>query len=95
MQVEAGSQAGSAQSRRKRYNEVVVRLFETVGATVNDDQIPFRTSATPMGEPISSFTGDKKVSNLGWDTQGQIVIQQPQPLPMTVLAITGTLVTSD
>ncbi len=95
MQVEAGSQAGSAQSRRKRYNEVVVRLFETVGATVNDDQIPFRTSATPMGEPISSFTGDKKVSNLGWDTQGQIVIQQTQPLPMTVLAITGTLVTSD
>lgn len=95
MKVEAGSQAGASQGRKKRYNEVIVRLHETVGATVNDDQIPFRTSATAMGQPIPTFTGDKRVTNLGWDRDGQIVIEQTQPLPMTVLAITGTLVTSD
>ena len=95
MKTEAGGQAGTSQSRRKRYNEVIVRLLETVGATINGDQIPFRTSATPMGEPIEAFTGDKRVTNLGWDRDGQIVIEQTQPLPMTVLAITGTLVNSD
>ena len=95
MRVEAGAEAGTAQGRKKRYNEVLVRLYKTVGATVNGDQIPFRTSASKMGQPISSFTGDKRVSNLGWDRDGQVTIQQTQPLPMTILGITGTLVTSD
>ena len=95
MRIESGSQAGTAQARKKRYNEVVVRLYKSVGLTVNGDQIPFRSSSTPMGQDIPEFTGDKRVSNLGWNTEGQIEIEQTQPLPMTVLGITGTLVTSD
>jgi len=95
MKPEAGSQAGTAQGRKKRYNEVSVRLLNSVGVTINGDQLPFRTSADEMGEPIPAFTGDKRVTNLGWDREGQITIQQTQPLPLTVLSITGTLVTSD
>ena len=95
MKVEAGSQAGSAQGRKKRYNEVMVRFLNTTGATINGDQLPFRTSATPMGQSIPQFTGDKRVTNLGWDRDGQITVQQTQPLPMTVLGITGTLLTVD
>jgi hypothetical protein len=48
-----------------------------------------------MGQNIKEFTGDKRVINLGWDRDGQIIIKQEQPLPMTILGITGTLVTSD
>ena len=95
MKIESGSQAGTAQARKKRYNEVVVRLYKSVGLSVNGDQIPFRSSSTPMGQDIPEFTGDKRVSNLGWNREGQIEIEQTQPLPMTVLCITGTLVTSD
>ena len=95
MKPEAGSQAGTAQGRKKRYNEVSVRLLNSVGVTINGDQLPFRTSADEMGQPIPAFTGDKRVTNLGWDRDGQITIQQTQPLPLTVLSITGTLVTSD
>ena len=95
MRVEAGSQAGTAQGRKKRYNEVMVRLHKTVGIKINGDQLPFRTSSTPMGQNIPEFTGDKRVTNLGWDRDGQIEILQEQPLPMTVLGITGTLVTTD
>ena len=95
LKVEAGSSAGStAQGRKKRYNEVIVRLYKTVGATVNGDQIPFRSSADEMGQPIPAFTGDKKVTNLGWDREGKITIEQTQPLPMTILGITGTIKTS-
>jgi hypothetical protein len=95
MRVEAGSQAGTAQGRKKRYNEVMVRLLKTVGIKINGDQLPFRTSSTPMGQNITEFTGDKRVINLGWDRDGQIEIIQDQPLPMTVLGITGTLATTD
>ena len=95
MKIEAGANAGTAQNRPKRFNEIAVRLHETVGVTINGDQIPFRSSATPVGQNIPEFTGDKKVTNLGWDTDGQVTIEQTQPLPMTVLGITGTLVTSD
>ena len=42
MRIETGSQAGTAQERKKRYNEVVVRLYKSVGLSVNGDQIPFR-----------------------------------------------------
>jgi|TARA_R110000772_G_scaffold89670_1_gene185658 hypothetical protein len=95
MRVEAGAQAGTPQARKKRYNEVTVRFLDTIGATINGDQIPFRTSATPMGQSIAPFSGDKRVTNLGWDREGQVTIEQRQPLPMTVLGVTGTLVTSD
>ena len=95
LRAEAGSQVGTAQGSKKRYNEVIVRLHKSIGATINGDQLPFRSSANNMGEPIPVFTGDKRVSNLGWNREGQITIKQTQPLPMTVLSVTGTLVTSD
>ena len=95
MRIESGAAAGTAQARPKRFNEVVVRLNKTVGVTINGDQIPFRTSSTPVSQSIPLFTGDKRVTNLGWDRNGQIVIEQTQPLPMTVLGISGTLNTSD
>lgn len=95
LKIEAGASAGTAQNRPKRYNQVSVRLHETVGVTINGDQLPFRSSSTPVGQNIPAFTGDKNVSNLGWNTDGQITIEQTQPLPMTVLSLTGTLVTSD
>ena len=95
LKPEFGGQAGTSQGRKKRYNEVMVRFLNTVGATVNDDQLPFRSSATPMGQNIPEFTGDKRVTNLGWDRDGQITVKQTQPLPMTILGITGTLLTVD
>ena len=33
--------------------------------------------------------------NLGWDREGQVTIEQTQPLPLTVLGITGTLMVID
>jgi hypothetical protein len=95
MRVESGSQAGKAQGLKKRWNEVKVRLLNTTGVKINDDQLPFRTSSTPMSSGIGLFTGDKRVTNLGWDRDGIIEIKQEQPLPLTVLGIHGTLTVSD
>jgi hypothetical protein len=73
----------------------MVRLLDTTGVKINGDQLPFRTSSTPMGSGIGLFTGDKRVTNLGWDRDGIIEIKQEQPLPLTVLGIHGTLTVSD
>lgn len=95
MRVEAGAQAGKAQGRKKRWNEVMVRLLNSTGVMINGDQLPFRTSAAPMGSGTGLFTGDKRATNMGWDRDGIIEIKQEQPLPITVLGIHGTLNTVD
>jgi len=95
MRVESASATGSMQGRRKRWNEVMVRLLSTTGVKINGDQLPFRTSASPMDSGITAFTGDKRVTNLGWDRDGIIEVKQEQPLPFTVLGIHGTLNSSE
>jgi len=101
LRVEGGSQQGTAQGKIKRINEIVVRLLNTVGLQVgkdvsNLDIVPFRSSADKMDEPIALFTGDKEIEFDGeFDSDGQLVVQQDQPLPMTVLAVYATLSTFD
>ena len=90
MRPEVPTAAGTSQPMKRRWVEVVVRLLESLGLTVNGDTIPFRTSADLLGHPPNLFTGDRRVPNLGWD-EGRITIEQTQPLPCTVLMLTGTL----
>jgi len=101
LRVEGGSQQGTAQGKIKRINEIVVRLLNTVGLQVgkdvsNLDIVPFRSSADKMDEPIALFTGGKEIEFDGeFDSDGQLVVRQDQPLPMTVLAVYATLHTFD
>lgn len=70
-------------------NEIIVRLHETIGAEVAGQVIPFRKFGDAvLDNPVDAFTGDKRVSRLGWD-RGAIdcMIAQRQPLPFQLLAI--------
>jgi hypothetical protein len=93
MRLEAGSQDGTAQGKSKRIHSLTVRLFETVGllvgnSTDNLDRVPFRSSAAAMDTAVPLFTGDKEIEFDGdYDTDGFIVIQQNQPLPMNVISL--------
>jgi len=95
MRPEAGGDAGTAQGARKRFNEVTVRLDSTIGVTINDERMEFRKTTDPMDSPPPLFSGDKKVTNLSWDTDGRIEIKQTQPLPFNLLAIIGQLYVGD
>ena len=92
---EIATQGGTSMTHHKRWNKIAVRLLNSTGVKVNGDQIPFRSSADEMDQGVGLFTGDKIVSNLGWDRDGYIEIKQEQPLPLNVLAITGTLNSND
>ncbi|HBA72205.1 MAG TPA: hypothetical protein DCZ63_08475 [Geobacter sp.] len=71
--------------------KIRVRLLNSKGAKVNEEQIPFRTFGPDvLTLPVEQFTGDKEVQNLkrGNDPEaGQVTIIQDEPLPLTVLAI--------
>jgi len=93
LRLEAGADDGIAQGKIKRIHGVTARFNNTVGAeigpsTANLDRVPFRDSSMSMNEAVPMFNGDKEVSfPSGYDNDAQIVIQQTQPLPMSVLAI--------
>ena len=97
LRVDGGSSLGSSQGKVKRISEVTVRLFRSVGLKVGTstselDVVPFRDSGDAMDTATPLFTGDKTVEfRGGYDDDATIVIQQDQPLPMTILAIFPTV----
>ncbi len=84
-------QNGTSQGRLKRWVEINIRVLDTLGLTVNGDEVSFRDTNVPMNEAPDLFTGDVRVSNGGWDREGEIEIRQDQPLPSTILGIFGLL----
>ena len=97
LRIDGGSALGSSQGKIKRISEVTIRLFRSVGLKVGTssselDIVPFRDSGDAMDTAIPLFTGDKTVEfRGGYDDDATIVIQQDQPLPMTILAIFPTV----
>jgi len=102
MRIEGGAAEGTSQGKTKRISKVVLRLFETVGAKVgptldNLETIPFRTTSSLLSNPVDTLlAGDKEIEfRDDYNTDGFIFIKQDQPLPLSVLAIYPTVVTSD
>jgi hypothetical protein len=93
LRLEAGAEDGVSQGKIKRIHGVTVRLLNSVGVelgpdTNNLDRIPFRDSSMAMDTAVPMFTGDKEISfPSGYDNDARVVVQQSQPLPMTILAV--------
>jgi hypothetical protein len=94
MRIEAGSQKGTAQGKTKRIDRLVFRFLDTLGGKAgpdadNLDDIMHRSSADLMDGPPAVVTGDSEPLSWpgGYETAGRIMVQQPQPLPMTLVAI--------
>jgi hypothetical protein len=91
MRPEVETKGGTSQGRRKRWVKIQVRVYETLGAKILGEIIPFRSAAHDMDEPPPVFSGIIEKTNLGWDLDGQIEITQDQPLPITILSIMGII----
>jgi len=72
-------------------------LGAKIGPTTSKlDEVQFRSGSDPMDSSPPLFTGDKTMQFRGsWEDEGQIVIQQQQPLPMHLTAIITRLITND
>jgi len=82
---------GTTQGVQKRWSDVHVRLMDTSGIQINGEQIPFRQVGDPMDQGVVPFTGDKRITNLGWDPDGRIEIVQDEPLTAHVVCVYGSL----
>jgi len=100
LRVEGGSSIGSAQGLIKRIYHITIRLFRSLGVKIGTetvhDIIPFRDSSMNMGQPPALFTGDKEmVPPIGYDKEGQIYIEQDQPLPLHIICLVYKVDVSD
>ena len=81
------------QGMLKKVFKATVRFFRTVGGEIGYDEdslkpILFREGDQPMNEAVPFYSGDKEAyMDSLFDTNGDILIAQRQPLPMTVIAI--------
>ena len=80
--------------KRRRAHKAHLQFNQTIGAQVGpalDDlnTIDFRLTSNPTDDPPPLFSGVKEVlTDFRYETEQQIYIVQPQPLPMTLLSIT-------
>lgn len=86
--------AGTTAGLPRKWAEVYVSLLESRGVTINGEVLPFATVGDVVGAAIVPFTGEKKISNLGWE-DSRITIEQTQPLPCTIRGIYGTVDTGE
>jgi len=100
MPLEAGNDLGAAIGRRKKIADATLRLYKSlavrVGPTPNDtDLISFRTSEYDMDEATPLYTGDKRITfKKGFANYQTITVMNQDPVPLTVLAIVPSQLTS-
>lgn len=96
MKLEIQTQAGTTRAKKKRISQILFSFYKTLGAqfgtSEGSDTIPFRKTTDPMGSPAPLFTGEKMQGFPGgYELNGDIYVEQTQPLPMTVRSITPRL----
>lgn len=78
---------------KKAAYEATIRVYNSLGCKIGRDEnslqvITFRKGDDPMDSPPPLYTGDKrKIITHTWDTDGDILIVQDQPLPLNVAAL--------
>ena len=101
LSIDLGGQPTN-QTKRMKVSAVNVRMQDArglkVGHDFDDTVIAFkeRNRSQQMGQAIDLITGDERVvMDSLWKTPGQIVVQQDDPLPCTVLALVPELQVGD
>jgi hypothetical protein len=100
--LEAGAQAGTAQSRAKRISQVYPRLVNSLGGSMGPDAsnqkaLLYRRATQPMDSSPPLFTGiaqDSVDFPSGWDREAVIRLEHSDPLPFHVIALVAELSTS-
>lgn len=75
----------------KRWARAWVRVYNSVGITINGQAVPFRTPSDPMTQGVPPETIDVLINDLTYDRDGRVLIQQTQPLPSNILALFGSV----
>lgn len=95
--LEAGAQAGTAQSRAKRISQIFLRVLNSLGGTFGPDEttqktVLYRMPAMPQGSSPPLFSGMKELDfPSGWEREARVRVEHSDPLPMHVTGIVAEL----
>jgi hypothetical protein len=81
----------SVQGLLKRWNNLWVRVYKSLGVKINNQFIPNRKPESLITQGVPLFTGDENITNLGNDRDGRILITQENPLPANIIALFGQI----
>lgn len=102
LNLEAGQQEGTSQGKIKRIHALKVRFQDTMACqagTCKEDleEILFRSDSDPSDIAIPPFTGDKELTGFpgSYESNGDILLVNKCPLPLTVTALMPRLRTYD
>lgn len=90
LSIEGVSNRGTAQTSKRRWNKVFLRLNDSAMPLVEGQYPRDRLPITPMGLGEPLITGDVEIVDLGTG-EGDISIIQNQPLKTEIVAIFGKL----
>ncbi len=96
LQPEVPQRDGSSFGKKKSWNRIILNLYQTLGISVNDNQLVFRTGGDAMDSAPPKFTGQFDITSLGWkEVDATITVKQEQPLGMTLISMSGELNVND
>jgi hypothetical protein len=82
---------GSMQGQRVRWSNPILRVYKSVKPIINTTYIPARSAADNLGVKIPLFTGAVDYGPLTWSDTSSLTITLEDPLPLTLIAITGAI----
>jgi len=91
MLVDGNIGGGSTARHKKRWNEITVRLRTSAVPLINGKREATRVPQDQMDVRAPLRTVDVTVHNLGWDTDGTILIEQDLPFDLQVVGVFGKL----
>lgn len=97
--LDIGSEA-TVQGKRKNIAAMTARVTQTRGLEMGqtfDDLTEFKDrDLDTIGLPIDLYTGDQRmILGGGWNVEGQMCLQQSNPLPATVLGVIPEITLGD
>lgn len=93
MRIDRDPMLGNSQGLVKQVRNIVLRFLNTLGCKYGDgkgafETLEFRDMTGTTDDSLALFSGDQEVQFPGeFETEGDIVIKQSDPLPFTLLAI--------
>lgn len=104
LDLNAGAGDGTGLTRRRAIHSVGVILHQTLGGFVGWrdgtryrlEEMQFRSAAMPMDAPPALFTGAKVIqAPPRWERAAHLVVEQTQPLPITLVALAPRMQAGD
>jgi hypothetical protein len=87
MDMEFMTQSGTTVDDLKMLNSIFVRLRNAAGAVINGENTLLRHPSTPMNTREPDASEMHEVTGMDWTEEATITIEQPLPLPITVVYI--------